>query len=490
MLFNKRMIPKIAILTLSITALILSRLSPAAAATVSSSSRYTDIQNHWAQSQITRLATLGWLGLFRGRELYPDRTVNKLEALAFTMKATGFTPDPGNSAAAKKRTAKPQTTDNYINIPAWGRLYLELAVEKGFVPDPAKEAFDPGKPVTRLELARILARTLYLAPPLNAPSLTADNKNPAPGTGFTDDNMVPADDRLLLQAVVSAGIMTGYPDGGFAPHHTVTRAELVSILSRLVDLGWIKDTNGQQFTGRISQIIINRKSRELELVTLSGSKKYKLSKGVSCYKNGTAWPVAQSAGYRAEIILDSDKLVNWINLLEQRSTVEKPEKIRGSIKALMLGNTNYLVINDLLCTDQILPLAWDALIYNKKTTANLESLKPGAFIDVEIFQRRAIKVTLLEVKTISDTVVSIDSGRIILKSAVSKAKSSAKSKPQSNSKPAWFNHWDTARIVDKDGTPKSNVMLDDKIEITYLDPFPEEIDDEIPLQIKITNKNR
>ncbi|MFA4884863.1 MAG: hypothetical protein WC601_03655 [Desulfotomaculaceae bacterium] len=44
------------------------------------------------------------------------------------------------------------------------------------------------------------------------------------------------------------------------------------------------------------------------------------------------------------------------------------------------------------------------------------------------------------------------------------------------SKPGWFNYYDRAR----------DVQVGETVQITYLDPFPEEIDDEIPLEIKVT----
>ncbi|GBF35540.1 S-layer homology domain [Desulfocucumis palustris] len=478
MLSNKKMISQIAMLALIIPTLLLCRFSPAMAATASSTPIYTDLQNHWAQSRITRLATLGWLGLFRGQEMYPDQAANKLEALALTMKAAGFTPAPVNSSAAGKKTVKPAAAAKNMNIPAWGRRYFELAVEKGFVPDQAQEAFAPEKPVTRLDLAKILARTLYLTPPLNASSLTAESPNTTPSPAFTDGYLIPAEDLPLLQAVVDAGIMAVYQDGTFAPYGTVTRAELVSIISRLIDLGWIKISNGQQFTGRIAKIATTGKTRELELVTLSGSKKYKLSGRVLCYKDGTAWPVSLSAGYRSEIILDSKKTVGWINLLEKSTTAANPEKIRGSIKSIVLGNTNYLIINDLFCRDHMLPLAWDLVIDGKKASQNVKNLKNDSFVDIEVDGGQVKKITLLDTKTKSDTVVKAGDGTLYLKSKVSK------------NKPGWLNHWDLARIVDLDGNPRSDILPNDKVEITYLDPFPDEIDDEIPLEIKITTKKK
>ncbi len=474
---------KIALVMFIIPAFISGSLYPAQAAPVKAVVQYTDIKNHWAEYHINRLATMGVLGLFKGRTFYPDQAANKLEALALTMKTSGFSPNPKKNTTTSNKPGAPRNNKRPAwesNIPVWGRPYVNLAVEKGFIYDPAKQTIDFDKPVTRIELARLLARVLNIVPPLNTQTLAAQvdttgETNSTQAT-FTDEHLVPEEDRPLLRAVVDTGIMKPYPDGRFSPNQSVTRAELVSIISGLIDLGWIGNNGKQSLEGWISQVVITRKNQELELSSLSGNKKYKLSRTVKCYKDGLAWPIRQAALYRCEIILDSNKQVSWINLYDQKTAVANTDKIRGSVKTLLLGNKNYLVINDLSCKDHLLPLSWDVKIFDDKTVKDISSLKAGEFVDVEVNGEKVIKVSLLDTKNVSDTVAKIEGRRLYLKSDVSK------------SKPGWINHWDLARIVDKDGVPKSNVRVDDKIEVTYLDPHPEEIDDEIPLQIKITNK--
>lgn len=481
--FNAKTLKTIVVI-FSVSIFVFGNLSPLRAAPAQSVPQYTDIKNHWAQSNIQRLASMGALGLFRGRLFYPEQPASKLEALALTMKITGFSPVQNKNASTSKKPGAPHSVARpawETNVPAWGKPYVYLAVENGFIADPAKVSIDFDKPVTRIELARLLARVLNIAPPLNTQALVeqaaAVTENDSTGAALTDEYLVPEADRPLLRAVVDAGIMSAFPHGGFSPDQSVTRAELVSIISSLIDLGWIGNNGRQYLEGWISQIVITRKAQELELVSPSETKKYKLAGTVKCYKNGQAWPIRQAALHRCEIILDGSKQVSWINLFEQKATVAKPDKIRGSVKTLLLGNKNYLMINDLFCKDHLLPLAWDVKILEGEKAPNISSLKNGKFVDVEIYQEQVVKITLLNTKTLTDTVQRVTGGQLYLKSEVSA------------SKPGWINHWDMARIVDKDGTPRSNVMTDDTIEVIYLDPYPKEVDDEIPLQIKITSNN-
>jgi hypothetical protein len=165
--------------------------------------------------------------------------------------------------------------------------------------------------------------------------------------------------------------------------------------------------------------------------------------------------------------------VGWINLLEEKPGAVKMEKIKGSVKSVALGAENLLVLNNLYCEDITLPLAWDAVLAGKSARQGFKSLKAGVFVEAELSGGQVRKVTTLEVKTVSGTVETIDR-RLYLKEGSSK------------NKPGWFNYWDRARVVDKDGLKKGGVLIGDKVQITYLDPLPEGIDDEIPLEIKIT----
>lgn len=473
------------------------------AAAVKAAVRFNDLQYHWAQSQINRLNLLGMIKGYRDRTFRPDQPVSRLEAMVLIIQSAGYTPETKRQTPSGQKTGK--TASGSINTATvkvpWGQPYMDLALDKGFLPNPGRDGFDYNGPSTRLEIAKLLARVLCLVAPATAatinPQQTAEiaTKNPVV-IAFSDEYLVPEADLPLLRSVLDAGIMSGYPNGFFAPYQTVTRAELSVIISRLMDLGWAKTTAGQQITGKISQVIITRKTREIELVSSSTSKKYKLSKLVQCYNNNIEYPVNRAAGYRCEIILDSSKMVSWINLLEKPEPLSKTKnKIRGSVKSLLLGKDNILVVNDLGSRDHLLPIAWDAIIEDQKATKDLKALKTGVFVDLEIDREKVKRITLLEVKTLSDTVESID-GRLSLKSAkkISNAKTSSKSKSKTaktaNPKTLWFNHWDMARIIDNDGTPISNVLEGDKVEVTYLDPYPQEIDDEIPLQIKITTRKK
>lgn len=42
----------------------------------------------------------------------------------------------------------------------------------------------------------------------------------------------------------------------------------------------------------------------------------------------------------------------------------------------------------------------------------------------------------------------------------------------SGSKPGWFNNYDFARIVGKEGIEKGDILIGDRVQVTYIDPCP------------------
>lgn len=450
------------------------RIVPASAATTAVP-QFTDLKNHWAASQITRLAVLGMVKGYKDRTYKPDQEISRLEALVLIVQSAGYSPGTGTKSAGSAKSGQSSKSTAGPQAP-WGQPYLDLAIQKGFLSSPGKE-FNFDAPASRLDIARLLGRVLLILPPVGAGTFTpeSDSDQSTSPSVIKDISTLPAADRQIIATLVNDGIMNGYPDGTFRPYQAVSRAELAAIISRLIDLGRIQTNKGLRQVGWLSRVAFNQKTPELELTSLTGKKKYKLSTSALCFKNGVEWPISRAYGHRCEIILSGSQ-AGWINLLEQKEPAGKPEKLRGSVKSVLLGDENILVVNDLNSRDHTLPIAWDAILNTKKATNDFKTLKTGSFVDLKISRGQVKEVAPLDVKTLSDTVESVSANRLYLKSGGSK------------SKPGWINNWEFARIIDNNGKPIDNVLENDKVQITYLDPYPNEIDDEIPLEIKIIDK--
>ncbi|TEB07840.1 Cellulosome-anchoring protein precursor [Pelotomaculum schinkii] len=448
-----------------------SRSLPAGAASITEDAvRLTDLQGHWARTQITRLVALEVVSGYPDHTFLPDQQISQLETTVLILRSGGFT------AEAERLTSGGLTATPRV---PWGQQYLDLAVQKGFLSYDAASDFDFAAPATRLWTAKLLARVLYLTPPASKSGTATDVKDLPEGTGYTLDKVfsdvmpVDSDDQACIRAVAAAGVMSGYPDGTFRPFGCLTRAEMSVIISRLAEQGWVRMNAGRSLTGWISGIETQRGSMELELTSFGKAQRFKVAQGVYCLNANQEYPIERAAGYIGEIILDKSKKVSWVNLLQQKNTVQNPVKIRGSVKSVALGNDNLLIVSDLNCTERILHLAWDTVVAGEKAPKDLASLKAGTFVDVEIDSDRATRIELLEVKNISGQVEKLGDRRLYLKGTASAKK------------PGWFNNYEFARMVDKEGVRKDGILPGEKVQVTYLDPFPGEIDDEIPLEIKV-----
>lgn len=107
----------------------------------------------------------------------------------------------------------------------WAQDTVHLLYSSGVITALSSDRFEPDGPVTREVFAQWLVRSLGGTP------------SPAPPE-FTDAHRISVDTRGYVGRAVELGLLQGYPDGSFGPQGTVTRAEMATILGRvLVDLG-------------------------------------------------------------------------------------------------------------------------------------------------------------------------------------------------------------------------------------------------------------
>ncbi|MEW6276125.1 MAG: S-layer homology domain-containing protein [Bacillota bacterium] len=438
---------------------------------------FGDLENHWAKSAVYRLAALDIFAGYPDGTFRPERPVTQLEAVALIMRTGGFgeirpTRSTTRSTGAARGAAQGKKSGGAApegpKIPAvpWGENHLRLAVEKEFLPPPMLSSFTPDAAITRAEMAAFLGRALQL--PVEEAAAGAN------GFLFTDLEQAPPYCVPYIRAVARAGFMSGYPDGSFRPNQTLRRSEMAVILSHLLDEDWVKVSPGRRLTGWISGIQQTRGRQEIAFTTLEGEQKIRPAPGLKCFLQGESTELFRAVNHRVELILDKRKQARYVNILERRKMRLPSEKITGTVKSVLLGEDSYLQLSDLNCADRTLPLAWDAVVEGKSARQGFLSLRPETFVEAALAGGEVSKVTVLDVKKISGTVESLTGKTLRLAGAGDKTKW-----------PEWFHYWDRARIVDKDGKKAGGIQAGDRVQITYLDPFPDEIEDERVLEIMV-----
>ncbi|PKM76621.1 MAG: hypothetical protein CVU90_11760 [Firmicutes bacterium HGW-Firmicutes-15] len=431
-----------------------------------------DLQGHWVRQAVSRAVALDLISGYPDGQFKPEQEISQIEALVLFMRAEGFNYD---KAAAQKKTGKvPAQQVKTPQIP-WGQNYLDAAAEKQFLSVEEVAAFSPQVSITRAQVAALLTRILQL--PLVDQTVDASESK-----AFTDLASTPQAYLPYVLSISNAGIMSGYQDGSFGPNMGLKRSEAAALLSKLIEQRWAKVADDRRLVGWVKNLSQPKGALEIELVSLQGTEEVKLDPNVVCFKGAQECLPRESIDYQVEILLNSKKQAACISLLERRNLVANDQQIIGTVKSVAVGKDSLLVISDLNCQERQLPLSWDAVMDGTIKGGNakgFQSLKPLTFVKVFLKDGQVSRVTGLETKNISGTVKSLSDLRLDLDGKASKI-----------GIPGWFNYWDRARVVDKDGNKAGGVMRGDKVKITYLDTIPGEIEDEIPLEIMISSTSK
>ncbi len=194
--FTKKLLP------LALTAAMIVPSVPAMAAP-------SDIAGHWAESVITQWQSKGLIQGYGDGTFKPGNTITRAEFVTLMNNAKGFWSEGSINFSDVKNGS-------------WFYSAVARAVAAGYVKGYSDGSFKPGNTITRAEAAVMIANVARLS------------ANEAGAYRFTDVGSIPAWARGSVGAVVAAGYMTGYPDGSFDANASISRAEAVSSLNRML----------------------------------------------------------------------------------------------------------------------------------------------------------------------------------------------------------------------------------------------------------------
>ncbi|WP_338130477.1 S-layer homology domain-containing protein [Cohnella ginsengisoli] len=171
---------------------------------------FADIAGHWAQASIVEAEKKGIITGYPDGSFRPDRTVTRAEFAVMLVKALKLQKEASNLSFK-----------DADRIGQWARTAVAQAVSMGLIQGDGSDNFRPDAPLTRSEMAVMLARALKLAPE-------------AVSAGFADDRDIPAWAVGAAAELKKLGIMQGKGGNGFFPKDVTTRAETVAVLLRML----------------------------------------------------------------------------------------------------------------------------------------------------------------------------------------------------------------------------------------------------------------
>ncbi len=175
--------------------------------------QFSDVENHWAEKEIIRWANEGVVNGYSDGTFKPNKNITRAEFV--TMVVRMF--DPTSRA----------DISGYLDIPedAWYYDAMAKAVNMGAIQGSSSTKMNPDKLISRQEAIVILNRILKIMADEEADSHT-----------FVDSGRIASWARESIVAFVSNEYVNGYSDGSIRPTDNITRAEVVSILSRAIGM--------------------------------------------------------------------------------------------------------------------------------------------------------------------------------------------------------------------------------------------------------------
>lgn len=184
------------------------------------SSLFSDIQGHWAQSEIIVMTEIGIAGGVTEDSFAPNDSVTRAQFAAFLIRSLRI---------AEANSATGSFGD--VNSSAWYYGAVEAARAAQLVGGYPDGSFRPNQAITRKEIAVMVVRALAFqaATPV---SLTSPEVVLA--ARFTDWNFIAAWARGAVAQAVEANIVNGREGRRFAPQENASRAEAVVMLKRML----------------------------------------------------------------------------------------------------------------------------------------------------------------------------------------------------------------------------------------------------------------
>jgi len=181
---------------------------------------FKDITGHWAQKEIEFMAAKGYMAGIGDNKFAVEATVTRAEFAAILARMAGLTANPGG-------------TDLFSDVPAgaWYRGAVGAVVSAGLVYGTSENSFAPDDPITREQMAAMIARYMVK----NGLDLTISDADAVQLlAGFSDAADVFPWARTSVALMTRERLMAGRESGQFVPKGNTTRAEAAVVLYRVL----------------------------------------------------------------------------------------------------------------------------------------------------------------------------------------------------------------------------------------------------------------
>ncbi|WP_256762071.1 InlB B-repeat-containing protein, partial [Cohnella sp. WQ 127256] len=172
---------------------------------------FSDIAGHWAEANIKQAVQQGIVQGYTDGTFKPNAIVTRAE---FAVMLINALKPVGNGAELS-------FADN-AKIGAWAQKAVAQAVQASIIKGFSDGTFRPDAPLTRAEMASIVANALMLVAEKGI------------ATEFSDDKSIPNWAKGAIAELIKLGVMQGKNGNKFDANATTTRAEAVTVLLKML----------------------------------------------------------------------------------------------------------------------------------------------------------------------------------------------------------------------------------------------------------------
>ena len=168
-----------------------------------------DTKGHWAEEYIESFVKKGYINGYEDSTFRPDNSMTRAEFVKVVNKVFGYT-----------QKGEEQFID--VNKDDWFYNDICIGIKEGYIEGKSKDVFAPNENITREEVAMILTNIM------NNKDENIDKLNT-----FKDGDKTSHWAQSSIEGAIEAGYMNGYEDQTIRSNGNITRAESVSMLSRV-----------------------------------------------------------------------------------------------------------------------------------------------------------------------------------------------------------------------------------------------------------------
>ena len=329
---------------------------------------FEDIENHWAENDITFLYNAGIVSGVSETEFRPDDIIDKAQFITMLVRALGISPDIYSVSYS----------DVFIRGD-WYAGYLGGAVNAGIIEN-SMNPFNPMSAISRGDTAKML---------YNAVVYTGlDDEMTVVDVNYSDIDSEDEELQKAVSTVSTLGIMVGDTETTFSPDGNLTRAEAAAVVKRMA----IASSSVEEVT-----VISNFSSAEDGTISLDGSYSYAEFGYVDFHYGITKMSLdvqTLSTELELEVWIDGMDALTGSKIASikpetigsgYRTETATINKISGSHKVFvrLIGNGAVSVKNLSFTTDElkITPSEYTKIENAKKSGTSVTALKWGSAVD-------------------------------------------------------------------------------------------------------------